>query len=206
MLNIHIMTPKESFGSNMYIVESCGEFAVIDPSVSFIDAARKHPELKHGTRYIIVTHAHFDHILEIDSWKRETGAEVLVGRYDAPALSDPYKNAYRIFFGLEKGYYGQYTELDEGNAFELGDERFQVMWTPGHTPGGVCLFFTGNIFVGDTVFADGGLGRYDLPGGDFEALMHSIKHIASLDKSHTVYPGHGRATDISEIYAYFSRF
>ncbi|MBR2465655.1 MAG: MBL fold metallo-hydrolase [Clostridia bacterium] len=206
MLKVHQLSPRESFGSNMYILESNGEYALVDPSVDFLSAAARFPALKHALKYIILTHAHFDHFLEIDSWVNNTDASVLVGRFDAPALSDPYKNAYRIFFGQEKGYYGKFTEVYEGDELTLGDESFSVLSTPGHTPGGISLLFGDGIFVGDTVFADGGYGRYDLPGGDYEALAYSLRRIANMDKRLAVYPGHGRQTDINEIYAFFSNY
>lgn len=206
MLNVYQLSPKETFGSNMYILESENEYAVIDPSVDFSSAAARFPALKHALKYVILTHAHFDHFLEIDSWVGNTDASVLVGQFDARALSDPYKNAYRIFFGQEKGYYGKFTEVCEGDIFPFGDESFTVLSTPGHTSGGISLLFKNEIFVGDTVFADGGYGRYDLPGGDYEALTYSLHRIANMDKHLTVYPGHGRQTDINEIYAFFSNF
>ncbi len=206
MLQIQTIIPKESFGSNMYILRSGGDYAVIDPSVGFSEAASRFPELKHGTKYIILTHAHFDHFLAIDSWVNETNAQILVGRLDAPSLSDSYKNAYKIFFGQDKGYFGAYTAVDDGNQFRLGDESFKILSAPGHTPGGICLLFSDCIFVGDTVFADGGYGRYDLPGGDFSALANSIRRISSLGTALRAYPGHGRPTDIGEIQQYFSQF
>ncbi len=206
MINVYTLTPIDTFGSNMYIIESEKEYAVIDPSVDFFIAARSYPEIKHGTKYIILTHAHFDHFLCIDTWKAQTDAEVLIGRYDAPALSDPYKNAYKIFYAKDCGYFGKYTPLDHGNELVLGNEHFKVIATPGHTPGGISLLFCDNIFVGDTVFADGAYGRYDLPGGDLEALIHSIKYLKALDGALTVYPGHGRSFYADEIKKYFSNF
>ena len=205
MLKVHTLTPSESFGSNMYVLESQNEYAVIDPSVSFSDAVKSYPCLKHATKYVILTHAHFDHFLEIDSWKENTDAVILVGLYDEPALKDPYKNAYQIFFGLQKGYYGPTATLEDGETLVLGDESFKILATPGHTPGGLSLLFSGCIFVGDTVFANGGYGRYDLPGGDFPTLAHSIKRICNLDQNLTVYSGHGRPTDVKEIRLYFSQ-
>lgn len=204
MLQIYTYTPRESFGSNTYLIESGGIYAVIDPSVDFETVSREHPEVKSNTRFIIVTHAHFDHILAIDSWVDATHAEVLVGRSDASALSDSSINAYKLFFGLERGYYGEKTPVDPDDVFALGDETFKVIATPGHTAGGISLLFDGVIFVGDTVFADGAYGRYDLPGGDLDALMCSIRYLAGLDRTIKVYSGHGRPTDINEIHSYFT--
>lgn len=204
MLSIDTFTPTAAFGSNMYLLECSGEFAVIDPSVDFYTVAQKYPQVKSSTRYIIITHAHFDHMLEIDAWHEATGAEVLASAADGAALSDPYKNAYRLFFNTERGYSGPYTTVSGNDTFSLGDESFSILETPGHTEGGISVLFGGCVFVGDTVFADGGYGRCDLPGGDFTALTKSIRRLCALDRRLTVYPGHGRPTDVGEIYAFFS--
>ena len=204
MLSINTFTPRISFGSNMYLLESDGEYAVIDPSVDLSTVLLSFPQVKSALKYIIVTHAHFDHISEIDAWQRKTGAPVLISSYDAPALSDPYKNAYRVFFGVDKGYYGPYTELTGGERLPLGDEVLEIIHTPGHTIGGISILAGKNLFVGDTVFADGGYGRCDLYGGDFSTLFASIRYILKLDSDISVYPGHGGSTSIKEIRRFFS--
>lgn len=204
MLSINTFTPQLSFGSNTYILESGGEYAVIDPSADLNTVLLSVPEIKSTLKYIIVTHAHFDHISELDAWQKETGAPVLISSYDAPALSDSYKNAYRVFYGVDKGYYGPYTELTGGERLPLGDEVLEIIHTPGHTIGGISILTGKNLFVGDTVFADGGYGRCDLYGGDFSTLFASIRYILKLDSDISVYPGHGRSTSIKEIRRFFS--
>lgn len=204
MLNVILQNPTESFGSNMYILESAGQYAIIDPSTDYAAVARRFPQIKGAVRYIILTHAHFDHFLELDSWMCATDAELLVGRQDIPALSDPYKNAYSIFLNTDKGYFGAAKPVDANDKFVLGDEEFGILACPGHTPGGISVLFSDCVFVGDTVFADGGFGRYDLPGGNFGELKNSIHLLTKLPHGIKVYPGHGRATDTNEIAAYFS--
>ncbi len=207
MLNVIVEAPTESFGSNMYILESEGSYAVIDPSVDFSAVARRYPRIDCGAvKYIILTHAHFDHFLAIDSWRDATGAEVLIGRADLPSLSDPYKNAYKIFLNESKGYFGAARPLDGDDELKLGDETFRILDCPGHTPGGISVLFDGCVFVGDTVFADGAYGRCDLPGGSFGELKKSIRRLTELPDGLKVYPGHGRATDINEIRTQFSIF
>lgn len=204
MLNIFVQSPTLPYGSNMYILESCGEYALIDPSSEYSDVALRYPKIGSGLKYIILTHAHFDHFLALDSWNNATKADVIVGRADMPALSDPYRNAYRIFLNEDKGYFGEAKPVDGGGELMLGDEKFSILACPGHTPGGISLLFDACVFVGDTVFADGGYGRYDLPGGNLAELKGSIRLLTGLPKGLKVYPGHGRATDINEISAYFS--
>jgi len=150
-------------------------------------------------KYIILTHAHFDHIFEIDSWASSTHATVLVGAGDAEMLSDSSLNCYRTFLGKDFGYFGQYVAVTESDSFSLGDNRIEFIETPGHTPGGISITVSDRVFVGDTVFADGGFGRCDLPGGDFYKLKKSIKKLISLPDGTRVYCGHGRETTVKEI-------
>ena len=84
------------------------------------------------------------------------------------------------------------VEIDEGDTFLLGDKKVNVLYTPGHSRGSICLFEPENkvVFSGDTVFAHGDFGRFDLPGGDFMSLRRSIERVGSLDVKR-LYPGHG---------------
>lgn len=88
--------------------------------------------------------------------------------------------------------------LTEGDEVTVGEGRMRVFHTPGHTPGGICLFGEGVAFVGDTLFA-GSVGRTDLPGGSYEVLLASIRsRLLSLPDETAVYPGHGSPTTIGE--------
>ena len=199
-MRIFTFAPKEYFGSNMYIAVDGTECAVIDPSVRFSEC--EHFINKNGLKlkYVILTHAHFDHMLEIDSWvEGNTGAEVIVGRDDSVMLADSDMNCYNLFFGMKKGYYGPFRTVSEGDTLALGEAALRVFETPGHTRGSVSLLCDGKLFVGDVVFADGGVGRCDLPGGDYLTLSESIKRISSLDSDIDVYSGHGRMFKIKEL-------
>ena len=113
MINLRWPKSRIRYASNCYILSSCGECAIIDPTVPYS------PDLLDGElKYIILTHCHFDHILEIDSWKNNTNAVVLVSAEDGKALSDPDVNCYRFFFGENKGYFGDYLQFKDGDAFE----------------------------------------------------------------------------------------
>jgi glyoxylase-like metal-dependent hydrolase (beta-lactamase superfamily II) len=86
--------------------------------------------------------------------------------------------------------------LDDGDSIDLGDEKIKVISTPGHTPGGATFVTSIGIFPGDSLFA-GSIGRTDLPGGDYDTLISSIKaRILSFDDDTPVYPGHGPATTV----------
>lgn len=204
MISVKTLNPTIGFASNTYIIESSGEIMIVDPSIEYLQALKQHPECSWGVKFIAVTHCHFDHILTLDEWRERTGATVLVSEADGFGLSDSYRNAYSLFLGVDKGYHGPYLTVSDGQTLKLGNDEFKIISTPGHTGGGISLLFDGHLFVGDTVFADGGYGRYDLPSGDYDTLMSSIRRIAMLPKDIKVYPGHGRSTDIGEIRCFFT--
>ena len=93
--------------------------------------------------------------------------------------------------------------MSEGQVITLGNEQLRVIETPGHTKGSICLIGEGFIFTGDTVFANGGYGRFDLPGGDPIALQKSLHRIANLNEELIIYSGHGEDSTVSEAAAYF---
>lgn len=203
MIKIDCLKSKLPYGSNCYVLESNGEYAIVDPSVSYSDFSNKYGAISERIKYIFITHAHFDHILEIEDWTSRD-VTVIVGDADASALSDPDRNCYRFFFGLNRGFLGQTTSVKNGDILTLGGAEIEIVSTPGHTPGGISLYFEGTLVVGDTVFADGGYGRCDLPGGNMNTLFSTIKSlIQRFEDGVTVYPGHGRSTSIGEIKRYF---
>ena len=149
MLKVEKLHSKHAFAANTYLISSCGEVAVVDPTVCYSDV-----RLVAKPKYVLLTHAHFDHILEINSWK-EAGAEVVISETESGALSDPTRNCYRLFYGTSDGYFGEVHTVNEGDTLALGDDTVEVISVPGHTSGSV-IYKIGDIaFVGDTVF-DGG--------------------------------------------------
>ncbi len=202
MLEIKCAAPIAPYGSNSYIISSADEYAIIDPSAPYNEVSRQYNLEGKRLKYIIVTHAHFDHILCIDSWS-QMGAVTYVGREDQASLSDSYKNCYSLFLGENKVYYGKSVPLGNGDILKLGDDEIRVISTPGHTPGGIALASDNVLFSGDTIFAKG-YGRYDLPGGDREALVNSIEKLLSLPDDITVYSGHGEPATVREIKIYLN--
>ena len=200
---IKAYTPSDRFGSNMYLVSSGGASVLIDPSTP-PDAVRSDffgdlPPVD----AILLTHAHFDHMLAIDEWVRATGAPVFVGTEDADALSDPERNAYRLFTGEEGGYFGAYRTVGDGDTLRFSSLDIFVIATPGHTPGSVTYRIGSDAFSGDLVFDGGAYGRCDLPGGNLRTLFSSIARLAEHRGILTLYPGHGNAFSPRHLAAQF---
>ena len=97
--------------------------------------------------------------------------------------------------GLTAGKLYYTHTYDEGDTVTAAGLRFEVLHTPGHTPGGVCLLCGDALFAGDTLFA-GSIGRTDFPGGDYATLKNSLEKLAALEKDYRVFPGHGEETTL----------
>lgn len=203
MLDIRNLRPIEAYGSNCYLLSSQGEYAVIDPSADYHETLRAYPEIEGRVKYVLLTHAHFDHILAIDSWAQNCDT-VCIGKDDAEYLPDAVKNCYLGFLGVDDGYHGPTKILEDADVLPLGDESITVISCPGHTPGGVSYKIGNDVFCGDSVFAEGGYGRSDLPGGDIDALEKTlIKLVCHMPNETVFYPGHGRSTTLEELIYYF---
>ena len=203
-MEIYSLSPIEPYGSNCYLLSSFGEFAVVDPSANYEDAVRLYPEIEGRVKYVLLTHAHFDHILAINTWADKCES-VIVGKGDGESLSDAYRNCYLGFLGVRDGYNGTYKEISDGDIIRLGNEDIHVIACPGHTQGGVSYKTGDSVFCGDTAFAGGGYGRCDLPGGDIDVLEKTlIKLITTLPSETVFYPGHGDTTTLYELIYYFS--
>lgn len=193
MLKIEVLQSPHSFSANCYLISSDGEYAVVDPTAPYRD------DLCDGkVRYILLTHSHFDHILEIDSWADATGAEVIISAEGREAPSDPMRNCYKLYNGSDKGYFGPVHGLEDKEIIPLGRENIQILHTPGHTSCSAVYLIGDTAFVGDTVFAGGGYGRYDLPTGNLVMLRDSIRRVMSLPNETRLYPGHGDSTTVKE--------
>ena len=193
MLNIKSLKSPHGFSANCYLISSANECAVVDPTCPYDEAL-----INGKVRYILLTHAHFDHILDIDSWVNSTGAEVIVSKNEREALSDPVRNCYKLFNGSDCGYFGDARSLSDGDTITLGKCEIKFIECPGHTIGSAAYLCDGNLFVGDTIFEDGGYGRFDLPTGSFTMLRDSIQKLITLPDQTTVYPGHGGPTTIKQ--------
>jgi hydroxyacylglutathione hydrolase len=186
---------------NCYILgcEETRETLLVDPGE---EAELILPILeKHHLRvkYILSTHAHIDHVGDLEKMKEATGAQALLHEKDLPL----YQN-----LAMQAAWLGVPTPksikidnfIAQGDQLRFGRHASEVLFTPGHTPGSVCLHLpeTGQLFAGDTLFCRS-IGRTDLWGGSREQILNSIHHrLLTLDDSTVVYPGHGEPTTIGE--------
>ena len=181
-----------SYASNSYLVSDDAEGAaiLIDPSVIPERAGISLADLPR-VELIVLTHGHFDHMLALREWRELTGAPVAIAAEDAPALLDPAISCYRSFLGEEVTHRPADVLLSDGDTLAVGGEALTVMSVPGHTPGSIALDSGEILFTGDTIFAGGGFGRYDLPGGDGATLAASIKTLMNLKGERRLFAGHG---------------
>ncbi len=165
--------------TNCYLLLSEQELAIIDPGDESEKILKQIKNTESKAVYIINTHAHFDHVSASDELRKKTGAKVLI------------HEAEKKFVNFQVDRF-----LKEKDRVRIGSVDLEVMHTPGHSPGGICLVTDGIIFTGDTLFKDG-YGRTDLSGGSHEELLKSLKRISELLKpGMMVYPGHGESFQV----------
>lgn len=187
--------------TNCYILacQISKEAAVIDPGGEEVDLIINDlKENNFNLRYIINTHGHIDHIMGNKLLKDSTQASLLIHQLDASSLLEEVNEKFSLFLGRKISSPSPDRTLVDGDEIILGSLKLEVIHTPGHTPGGICLLVRDIVFTGDTLFA-GGVGRIDLPGGSYSDLLKSIKEkLLVLDDATIIYPGHGPASTIGQ--------
>jgi glyoxylase-like metal-dependent hydrolase (beta-lactamase superfamily II) len=193
------------FLKNGYLVwsESTLDGVIIDPGDEVEELVRAARDERVHVRQILLTHAHLDHVTGVARAKAEFGVPIWLHKDDLFL----YKNAVQQghMFGLKvKAPPPVDAFYESGQTFRFGEYQVDVLPTPGHCPGGVCLAIgpagstDRELFVGDTLFA-GSIGRTDLPGGDYETLINSIRTVLFAFPDETIVrSGHGPDTTIGE--------
>jgi len=182
--------------TNCYIVyDTHGQALVIDPADNADAILSVIREEKLAVVAVVLTHAHFDHMLAAETVCAAIGAPLYVGSGDADAMTDPIRNLSGVFMMCSPVNVPVFRVLREGETLSIGGMVFTVLETPGHTPGCICLHSGECLFAGDTLFADS-IGRLDFPGGDPAAMLRSLRRLMQLPPETVVYSGHGPATTI----------
>ena len=177
--------PIGSLQTNCYMAwaEGSDNCILIDPGYvpeQLLEEVRRNRKTLEA---IVLTHGHFDHVGGVKYLAAETGCKVYI-------CEEETKQPLRYSEGLF------YTDtVNDGDLLHLAGLTLQVIHTPGHTVGGMCLLCEDTLFSGDTLFA-GTCGRTDLPGGDFKTIHASLQRLAALEGDLKVLPGHGMATSL----------
>lgn len=188
--------------TNCYLIyDKDGIGILIDPGGNAKRILRELERCKVKLEKIVITHGHFDHIESLDYLRSKTGVPVFIHRQDGQCLTDPVKNLSH-YFESEIATSPAEKLLQGGEELTInGRPVLKVIHTPGHSPGGICLYSEeeGFLISGDTVF-EKGIGRTDFPGCNYNLLLDAIKNkIFPLPEETVVYPGHGNKTDIAGI-------
>lgn len=183
---------EKPWAENCYLISHLpsGEQVVIDPGGNADSIIRAIHDNGIRLRYILLTHAHHDHVGAAAKISRLFDLPCSVHRNDARLLRQA--PLYALRFAHKQIQAINYTEtFDDQFSFSFGDQIIKVIHTPGHTPGSVCFLLDNFIFTGDTLMKQN-IGRTDLPGGDQELLTSSITRLLScLPEGAVLFPGHG---------------
>jgi len=198
---IHKILPVGPLQCNCSIIgdETTHEAMVIDPGDDIEDVLAIVRQNKLEVKQIVITHAHIDHVGGAMKLRAATGAPILLNQNDYALLK---------MLDVQASWLGMATpdkvtieaSIADGESLQAGSLKANVIHTPGHTEGSVCLYFPAEklLIAGDTLFARS-IGRTDLPGGSFEKIIRSLKNrVMALPDDTVVIPGHGPRTTIGE--------
>ncbi|MCK9444617.1 MAG: MBL fold metallo-hydrolase [Tissierellaceae bacterium] len=189
--------PVGIYAANCYIMysETEKEGIVVDPGGDVDDILNLINKKEINIKYILLTHGHGDHIGGLVELKNILKVPVGIHEDDSFMLKDGDKNlSSQMAIGsveLEPDIL-----LKDKDVLEFGEEKAEIIHTPGHTRGGICIKVKDTIITGDTLFA-GSIGRTDLPGGDYDTIIRSIKEKLMIYEDYVkIYPGHGLSSTI----------
>lgn len=187
-----------ALGTNCYIAvnEEENRGVIIDPGADAKNILSAVSQKNLEIDAILLTHGHSDHIGALAEVKEALKCPVVISEGDAGMLTDSRKNL-SAFMGAGMAFKGADRLVNDEDVLDFAGLRFEVLSTPGHTPGGCCYKCGDIVFCGDTIFCES-IGRTDFPGGSYSQLLQSIKNkILTLPDNTKLLPGHGPATDVA---------
>jgi hydroxyacylglutathione hydrolase len=198
---LHKILPVGPLQCNCSIIgdEATHEAMVIDPGDDIEDILAIINQHNLKVKQIVITHAHIDHVGGAMKLRAQTGAPILLNQNDYALLK--MLDVQAAWLGMKPpGEVEIEQDLKEGAKVEAGSLSANVLHTPGHTEGSVCLYFPAEkmLIAGDTLFA-GSIGRTDLPGGSYQKIMRSLHdRVLALPDETVVIPGHGPTSTIGD--------
>ncbi|OPZ33287.1 MAG: putative metallo-hydrolase [Tenericutes bacterium ADurb.BinA124] len=185
---------SQALDANCYLVSDDAKMLVIDPCVSYDEVIRHH---QLPIAAVLLTHAHFDHFMELPSYLNK-GIKLYLHRAALAKLADPLKS-YSFYFNPLKIDLlpSQYEVVFDYSRIFILSQSILVIETPGHTDCSLCFIIENNMFSGDTVFYHN-IGRTDLYSGNMVEMLKSLQKIRDFKQNYQIYPGHGQKTTLEQ--------
>ena len=196
-IQLHVLVVGQ-LQANCYILQSGQQALVVDPGDEADRIIRYLTDLGVTPTMIVATHTHFDHVLAVDQLKKKYAIKFAIHKADLTML-ESMQSRVREIMGFEVPPPPKPDLfIGEGETLNFGNGTVKVIYTPGHSPGSISFHGDRFVLTGDALF-NGSIGRTDLPGGDYELLIKSIKEkLFDLNDLTIVHPGHGPETSIGD--------
>lgn len=183
-----------SIGTNCYILsDDKKNCVVIDCDGTGKEVIQYLNENNLKPNYILLTHGHFDHVGAVKTIQEKYECDVCAGANETRVLAEPSIN--QSLYSPNKISIVPQKLFQDNEIFEVGEMKFRILFTPGHTEGSICFLIDNMIISGDTLFA-GSCGRTDFETGDWSQILKSLQRLKALEGDYTVYPGHGPSTTL----------